>query len=125
VPPICKEDSLLENKIQAQARTNINQLPIKITTHQAIMQMYPTKMFMTATSTLMKTLLLLLLQLNTRNMIGMIRITNSHVLEPIIASNIITMSMNQTNTIDQNNLETSKNPKSLTSMTQEMIMGVL
>lgn len=35
------------------------------------------------------------------------------------------MSMNQTNTIDQNNLETSKNPKSLTSMTQEMIMGVL
>jgi len=125
VPPICKEDSLLENKIQAQARTNINQLPIKITTHQAIMQMYPTKMFMTATSTLMKTLLLLLLQLNTRNMIGMIRITNSHVLEPIIASNIITMSMNQTNTIDQNNLETSKNPKSLTSMTQEMIMGAL
>jgi len=125
VPPICKEDSLLENKIQAQARTNINQLLIKITTHQAIMQMYPTKMFMTATSTLMKTLLLLLLQLNTRNMIGMIRITNSHVLEPIIASNIITMSMNQTNTIDQNNLETSKNPKSLTSMTQEMIMGVL
>jgi len=122
VPPICKEDSLLENKIQAQARTNINQLPIKITTHQAIMQMYPTKMFMTATSTLMK---ILLLQLNTRNMIGMIRITNSHVLEPIIASNIITMSMNQTNTIDQNNLETSKNPKSLTSMTQEMIMGVL
>jgi len=115
----------LENKIQAQARTNINQLLIKITTHQAIMQMYPTKMFMTATSTLMKTLLLLLLQLNTRNMIGMIRITNSHVLEPIIASNIITMSMNQTNTIDQNNLETSKNPKSLTSMTQEMIMGVL
>jgi len=112
----------LENKIQAQARTNINQLPIKITTHQAIMQMYPTKMFMTATSTLMK---ILLLQLNTRNMIGMIRITNSHVLEPIIASNIITMSMNQTNTIDQNNLETSKNPKSLTSMTQEMIMGVL
>ena len=122
MPPICKEDSLLENKIQAQARTNINQLPIKITTHQAIMQMYPTKMFMTATSTLMK---ILLLQLNTRNMIGMIRITNSHVLEPIIASNIITMSMNQTNTIDQNNLETSKNPKSLTSMTQEMIMGVL
>jgi len=112
----------LENKIQAQARTNINQLPIKITTHQAIMQMYPTKMFMTATSTLMK---ILLLQLNTRNMIGMIRITNSHVLEPIIASNIITMSMNQTNTIDQNNLETSKNPKSLTSMTQEMIMGAL
>lgn len=112
----------MENKIQAQARTNINQLPIKITTHQAIMQMYPTKMFMTATSTLMK---ILLLQLNTRNMIGMIRITNSHVLEPIIASNIITMSMNQTNTIDQNNLETSKNPKSLTSMTQEMIMGVL
>ena len=86
------------------------------------MQMYPTKMFMTATSTLMK---ILLLQLNTRNMIGMIRITNSHVLEPIIASNIITMSMNQTNTIDQNNLETSKNPKSLTSMTQEMIMGAL
>ena len=125
MPQICKEDSLLENKIQAQARTNINQLLIKITTHQAIMQMYPTKMFMTATSTLMKTLLLLLLQLNTRNMIGMIRITNSHVLEPIIASNIITMSMNQTNTIDQNNLETSKNPKSLTSMTQEMIMGVL
>jgi len=122
VPQICKEDSLLENKIQAQARTNINQLPIKITTHQAIMQMYPTKMFMTATSTLMK---ILLLQLNTRNMIGMIRITNSHVLEPIIASNIITMSMNQTNTIDQNNLETSKNPKSLTSMTQEMIMGAL
>jgi len=112
----------LENKIQAQARTNINQLLIKITTHQAIMQMYPTKMFMTATSTLMK---ILLLQLNTRNMIGMIRITNSHVLEPIIASNIITMSMNQTNTIDQNNLETSKNPKSLTSMTQEMIMGAL
>ena len=112
----------MENKIQAQARTNINQLPIKITTHQAIMQMYPTKMFMTATSTLMK---ILLLQLNTRNMIGMIRITNSHVLEPIIASNIITMSMNQTNTIDQNNLETSKNPKSLTSMTQEMIMGAL
>lgn len=35
------------------------------------------------------------------------------------------MSMNQTNTIDQNNLETSKNPKSLTSMTQEMIMGAL
>jgi len=122
VPQICKEDSLLENKIQAQARTNINQLLIKITTHQAIMQMYPTKMFMTATSTLMK---ILLLQLNTRNMIGMIRITNSHVLEPIIASNIITMSMNQTNTIDQNNLETSKNPKSLTSMTQEMIMGAL
>ena len=122
MPPICKEDSLLENKIQAQARTNINQLLIKITTHQAIMQMYPTKMFMTATSTLMK---ILLLQLNTRNMIGMIRITNSHVLEPIIASNIITMSMNQTNTIDQNNLETSKNPKSLTSMTQEMIMGAL